>query len=68
VYIGKNDTPAPETEVYITTNGSGRAEGAKVQGVFLLSTNDYVEIFVENDTAISNITVTDLSVIVESLN
>jgi hypothetical protein len=67
-YIAKNGTVAGETEMYITTNGAGRAEAAKVQGVFELNTNDYLEIFVENSTASTNITVTDLSVIMEALN
>lgn len=68
VYIAKNNSVADETESYITTNGSGRAEQAKVQGIFELATDDYIEIFVENSTAASNITVTDMSVIVEALN
>ena len=68
VYIAKNNSVQNETESYITTNGSGRAEGAKVQGVIDLAENDYVEIFVENNTSITNVTVIDLSVIVEALN
>lgn len=68
VYLAKNGTVATETESYITTNGSGRAEGAKVQGVFSLATNDYIEVWIENATSATNITVADLSVIIEALN
>ena len=68
IYIAVNGTIATETEVYITTGGSGRAEGGKVQGIFELATNNFIEIFVENATGANNITVTDLSVIVEALS
>lgn len=68
VYIAKNGNVLNETESYITTGGTGRAEGAKVQGVVELTQNDFIEIFVENNTAITNITVQDLSVIIEALN
>ena len=68
VYIAKNGSVQPETESYITTGGTGRAEGAKVQGVVSLAQNEFVEIFIENATSATNITVQDLSVIIEALN
>lgn len=68
IYIAVNGTIATETEVYITTGGTGRAEAGKVQGIFQLNTDNYIEIFVENSTGANNITVTDLSVIVEALS
>lgn len=64
-YIAKNGTVITSTEVYVTTNGSGRAENVVVQGIVELAENDYVEIWVENATGTSNITVTDLNLIVE---
>jgi hypothetical protein len=64
VYIAKNGVLLPESEIYITTNGAGRAEAAVVQSLVQLTANDYIEIFVENDTSATNITVTDLNVIV----
>jgi len=67
-YFAKNGTIIANTEVYITTNGSGKAEAAKIQGLVELTENDYLEVFVENDTSATNITVTNLSVIVDSLN
>ena len=63
VYIAKNGTLINESEVYGTTSGSGRAENIVVQTLVQLSENDYIEIFVENDSATNNITVTDLNVI-----
>ncbi len=68
LYIAKNGTILTESEVYITTGGSGRAEGGKIQAILQLVTNDYIEIFVENSTTAANITVTELSVIVEALS
>ena len=64
VYIAKNGTLINESEVYGTTSGSGRAENIVVQTLVQLSENDYIEIFVENDSSTSNITVTDLNVII----
>lgn len=64
-YIAKNGTILPESEVYGTTSGAGRAENIVIQTKVNLSTNDYIEIFVENETALNNILVTDLNVIVD---
>jgi hypothetical protein len=65
IYIAKNGVVLPDSEIYITTNAGGRAEGATVQALTVLEENDYIEIFVENDTSITDITVTDLNVIIE---
>lgn len=64
-YIAKNGTIVDDSEIYITTNASGRAENVMIQTLVQLTSNDYIEIFVENNTATNNITVTDLNVIVE---
>jgi len=63
-YIAKNGSILPESEVYVTANAGGRAEAAMIQTAVILTANDYIEIFVENITAINNITVTDLNVII----
>lgn len=68
IYIAKNGTVLPESEMYVTTNAGGRAEGAVVQAILDLTQNDYVEVFVENSTAVANITVTEMNVIAEALN
>lgn len=64
IYIAKNGAVLPESEVYITTNGAGRAEGAVVQTLVQLTANDYVEIWVENSTSATDITVTDLNTVI----
>lgn len=65
VYIAKNGIIIPESEVYSTTNGSGIAESIVVQTLVELQENDYIEIFVENETSAIDITVTDLNTIIQ---
>lgn len=64
LYIAKNGTPINESETYVTANSGGRFENGYIHTVLSLSTNDYIEIWVENNTAINNITLESLSVIV----
>lgn len=68
VYVAKNGTIITESEIYVTTNAGGRAEAAFCQAVVPMIAGDYIEVFVENDTAIADITVSDLNVIMEALN
>ena len=68
LYVAKNGTIIAASETYATANSSGRAENIVVQSLTELTTNDYVEAWVENDTAANNITVTDLSVIAQAAN
>lgn len=65
MYVAKNGTVITESETYITTNGSGRAEAATIQALVTLSTNDYIEIWVENSTSTTDITVTNLNVLIQ---
>lgn len=67
-YIAKNGTVITESEMYVTTNASARAESVTIQTITSLITNDYVETWVENDTDASDVTVTFLNVIIEPLN
>lgn len=68
IYIAKNGTLVTESEVYITTNSGGRAEGGVAQTIVALNQDDYIEVFVENSTSDADITVSELSVVVEALN
>jgi hypothetical protein len=67
-YVAKNGAAIPNSEMYVTTNTNQRAESVAVQTITSLATNDYVEIWVENDTDATDVTVTYLNTIVESLN
>jgi hypothetical protein len=64
-YIAKNGSISLDSEVYGTTSGTGRAENITIQTLVELSENDYIEIFVENESSITNILVTDLNVIIK---
>lgn len=63
-YVAKNGTVIDDSETYATANTSGRLENVVVQTIVDLEENDYVEIFVENNTSTTNITVEAMSVIV----
>ena len=63
-YISKNGITIDESEVYITTNGVGKFEGCAIHTLVELSTNDYIEIFIENNSSTTNISVTDLNIII----
>lgn len=68
IYIAKNGTELNESQTYVTTNASGRLENGTCQVVVGLSDGDYLEVFVENNTAVTNITVEDMNLIIEALN
>lgn len=68
LFIAKNGTVLVNSAQYITANAAGRAEGGNVQVIISIATGDYVEVWVENATAASNVTVSALSVIAEAIN
>ena len=51
-----------------TTTGSGKAENIVSHDILELSTTDYVEAFITNNTGTTNITVEDLNVTIVRLN
>lgn len=67
IYIAKNGTEINTSETYITANSSGRLENGAVQTISLCETGDYFEVWVENNTATTNITVEDLNVIISEV-
>jgi hypothetical protein len=68
LYISKNGTLLSDSEVYITANASGRAEGGKIQSIVDMNTDDYIEIWIENASATSDVTVGFLNTIVQAIN
>lgn len=68
IYIAKNGTPMSESETYVTTNAGGRVENGSAQVLTTLVDTDYIEVFVENNTLATDITVEDLNIIIEALN
>ena len=65
--MAKNGSILAASEIYTTTSGTGRSENVTVQAIVELAQNDYVESWVENDTGANNITVEDMTMIVEAL-
>jgi len=54
--------------MYGTTSSAGRAESISCQTILEMEENDYIEIWVENNTATQDITVEYMNVIIKSLN
>lgn len=67
LYISKNGTAITTTFGEGTANAGGKAEGLVTASVVELSTNDYIEVFVSNETGSNNITNINLNVIVSEL-
>ena len=56
-----NGTTIPESNTIFKTTGSGEASAVGCQAIGALNPGDYVELFVANDTAATNVTVSDLN-------
>jgi len=66
--IAKNGTTSAQSQTCSTTNAGGRSENVVCQNIQLLDTDDYIEVFIANDTDTSNFTVEDINVTIERLN
>lgn len=67
LYVNKNGTLISDSEMYATTGGNGKAESIHVQTVLNLQPGDYVELWIENETDNTDITVEFLNLICKSL-
>ena len=56
------------SKMFANTSGSGRAESINVQTIVELQENDYIEMWIENSTDTTDITVEYLNTICKSLN
>ena len=65
LYLARNGVIVTEFEQYITTDGAGKSAPIYLYGVMPLNAGDYVELWLENETSTTSITVTDVSMIVE---
>lgn len=64
VAIYKNGAIVPGGVSRVTTSGSGKSENVSTQAVVSLATDDYVEMWVANESAVQGITVSDLSLLI----
>jgi hypothetical protein len=60
--VAKNGVTLSDSNVLFQTTGSGEASAIPTQALVTLVPTDYLEVFVTNDTAANNITVSDLNV------
>lgn len=67
LYVAKNGTTQPQSVGRATTDMGGRAKSLASVGVFELATNDYIEVWVANETDTTNVTVEDLHVLVKEI-
>ena len=68
MYVAKNGSVITTSEMYATTSGSGRAESVTVQTITELVNGDYLEIWIENSTDSTNVTVEYLNFICKSIS
>jgi len=66
LYVAKNGVVIASSEMYATTSSGGRAESIACQTILDMEENDYIEIWVENESNTTNITVEYLNVICKS--
>lgn len=66
--VAKNGTTIAESESQATTSATGRNENFFSQAIVELNTNDFIEIFIANETNANSVLVTELNFIVEALN
>lgn len=65
--LAKNGTTIAESNTLFKTTGTGEASAVGCQVIGTLSPGDYVELFVANDTAATNVTVSDLNLTITRL-
>lgn len=66
VRIAKNGTTLAESESQATTSASGRNENFFCQTLVSLAQNDFIELFIANNTNANNLLVTELNVLARS--
>ena len=68
IYIAKNGTPIGESEMYVTGAGTTALVNWSTQHLVEMATNDYVEIWVENETDATDVTFPIINVIADQLD
>lgn len=68
ICIAENGTPIGASTMKVTSNAGGRAESVATFAVVELVTTDFIEIAVANETAQTDITVTDMQVVAQRIS
>jgi hypothetical protein len=66
VRIAKNGVTLAESESQATTSQANRNENFYCQTIVQMNTNDYVELFIANNTTANNLLVTELNLVIRS--
>ena len=66
-YIAKNGAVISFSVIYTTADGNNRAENVTVQTIVELTQDDYVEFWVENESGTNNVTIEDMTAIVNEI-
>lgn len=66
VRIAKNGTTIVESEAKATTSSAGRNENFYCQALVQLAQNDFIELFIANETNANSLLVTDINVLTRS--
>jgi len=64
VFTSRLNEVKPESIIQTTANSSGRQENVVVQALVAMAKDDYFEVHVRNTSAATNVTVTNINVIV----
>lgn len=67
VYIAKNGAIINDSEMYATTDGNNRAESVAIQTITSIEPNDYFEVWIENDTDSTNVTVQYMNCVIRKM-
>jgi hypothetical protein len=65
IHLAKNGVVQNYTETLSTTSGSGKAENIGLKTFVQLEPNEYVEIWLENKTSATNITMNSASIVMK---
>jgi hypothetical protein len=68
LHVYKNGSDVAGSDTHVTTSGGGQAQNATIQTLVSLDTSDYLEIWVSNETGTTDITVTDINVVINATN
>lgn len=68
IYVAKNGSIIPESEMYAKTDTSGSPQTITNLIILTLQTDDYIEVWIENDSSNADLLVEFMSVSVKALN
>lgn len=68
VRIAKNGTSLAESEAQATTSATNRNENFFCQTIVQLAQNDFIEIFIANNTSALNLLASELNVVIRAVN